>query len=159
MTFYISALEILLLTYLIILYAVDRYYWDAWDPVHVCEGLFAVGNILNFTRLFHLLAINEHLGPMLISLERMIKVSSTSVFYLFAFESFVTWVIMSGTDQQGRKSRRGQGGKHVPPPKKNVERRTVIRHVPLNMTHICFTITITKFHSSANCSQRNQAVL
>jgi len=53
----------------------DRYYWDAWDPVHVCEGLFAVGNILNFTRMFHLLAINEHLGPMLISLERMIKVS------------------------------------------------------------------------------------
>lgn len=55
--------------------AVDRYYWHAWDPVHVCEGLFAVGNLLNFTRLFHLLAINEHLGPMLISLERMIKVS------------------------------------------------------------------------------------
>ena len=55
--------------------AADRYYWDAWDPVHVCEGLFAVGNILNFTRMFHLLAINEHLGPMLISLERMIKVS------------------------------------------------------------------------------------
>jgi len=58
-----------------LLCAVDRYYWDAWDPVHVCEGLFAVGNILNFTRMFHLLAINEFLGPMLISLERMIKVS------------------------------------------------------------------------------------
>ncbi|ELT93222.1 hypothetical protein CAPTEDRAFT_147411, partial [Capitella teleta] len=50
-----------------------RYYWDSWDPVHVCESLFAVGHILNFSRLFHLLAINEHLGPMLISLERMIK--------------------------------------------------------------------------------------
>ena len=64
-----------LLTYLL---TTDRYYWNAWDPVHVCEGLFAVSNILNFTRLFHLLAINEHLGPMLISLERMIKVSPTS---------------------------------------------------------------------------------
>jgi len=52
----------------------DRYYWHALDPEHVCEALFAVGNILNFSRLFHLLAINEHLGPMLISLERMIKV-------------------------------------------------------------------------------------
>ncbi|ESO08660.1 hypothetical protein HELRODRAFT_169548 [Helobdella robusta] len=51
----------------------DRYYWDSWDPVHVCEALFAVGNIINFARLFHLLSINEHLGPMLISLERMIK--------------------------------------------------------------------------------------
>lgn len=53
----------------------DRFYWDAWDPVHVSEAMLALGNILNFTRLFHLLAINEHLGPMLISLERMIKVS------------------------------------------------------------------------------------
>lgn len=55
---------------------IDRYYWDAWDPVYVCEALFAIGNILNFARLFHLLAINEHLGPMLISLERMIKVNA-----------------------------------------------------------------------------------
>jgi len=45
----------------------------------VCEGLFAVGNILNFTRLFHLLAISELLGPMLISLERMIKVGRSLV--------------------------------------------------------------------------------
>lgn len=52
----------------------DRFYWDDLDPVHVGEAMFAVGNILNFARLFHLLAINEHLGPMLISLERMIKV-------------------------------------------------------------------------------------
>lgn len=63
--------------------AADRYYWNAWDPVHVCEGLFAVGNILNFTRLFHLLAINEHLGPMLISLERMIKVRQMQNICLF----------------------------------------------------------------------------
>jgi hypothetical protein len=52
----------------------DRFYWDAWDPVHVSEAMLAFGNILNFARLFHLLAISEHLGPMLISLERMIKV-------------------------------------------------------------------------------------
>nr|AWJ68223.1 putative transient receptor potential channel 4 [Hirudo verbana] len=51
----------------------DRFYWDSWDPTHVCEALFAIGNIVNFARLFHLLSINEHLGPMLISLERMIK--------------------------------------------------------------------------------------
>ena len=52
----------------------DRFYWDAWDPAYVSEALFAVGNILNFTRLFYLMAISEHLGPMLVSLERMLKV-------------------------------------------------------------------------------------
>ena len=62
------------LYYVRVLVISDRFYWDAWDPYYVCEALFAVGNILNFTRLFQLLAINEHLGPMLISLERMIKV-------------------------------------------------------------------------------------
>jgi hypothetical protein len=64
------------------LISADRFYWDAWDPVHVSEAMLALGNILNFTRLFHLLAINEHLGPMLISLERMIKVSSVDSFFL-----------------------------------------------------------------------------
>ena len=60
----------------------DRFYWDAWDPGHVSEALFAVANILNFTRLFYLMAISEHLGPMLVSLERMLKVHEI---YLFAY--------------------------------------------------------------------------
>ena len=53
---------------------IDRFYWSSWDPCHVSEGLTCVANVLTFARLFYLLAINEHLGPMLISLERMVKV-------------------------------------------------------------------------------------
>lgn len=58
----------------------DRFYWDAWDPNHLTEACYAVGNVLNFTRLFYLLVINDHLGPLLISLERMIKVNIVSGF-------------------------------------------------------------------------------
>ena len=53
---------------------VDRYYWEPWDPQHISEGLFAVGNVLSFARLSYLLAANEHLGPMQISLAKMLKV-------------------------------------------------------------------------------------
>jgi len=81
--------------YIVIYCAADRYYWNAWDPVYVCEGLFAVGNILNFTRLFHLLAISELLGPMLISLERMIKVSRSSDFKILQ-GSIVTQTALDG---------------------------------------------------------------
>ncbi len=53
----------------------DRYYWKAEDPMNVCEGVFAVANVLSFCRLFYLLAANETMGPLQISLLRMITVS------------------------------------------------------------------------------------
>ena len=43
--------------------------------MNICEGLFAVANVLSFSRLFYLLAANEQLGPLQISLRRMISVS------------------------------------------------------------------------------------
>ena len=55
---------------------VDRYYWSALDPGNISEALYSAANVLTFARLFYLLAISEHLGPMLISLERMIKVGN-----------------------------------------------------------------------------------
>ena len=54
----------------------DRLHWDPWDPIHICEGAFAVANVLSFSRLFYYLAANEHLGPLQISLRRMILVSN-----------------------------------------------------------------------------------
>ena len=65
----------------------DRFYWSAWDPCNVSEALNCVANVLTFARLFYLLAINEHLGPMLISLERMVKVKPHS---LIAVANFST---------------------------------------------------------------------
>lgn len=72
--------------YLVYWLVPDRFYWDTLDPTNMCEALYSVANVLTFARLFYLLAINEHLGPMLISLERMTKVKNPSlmhvVFYL-----------------------------------------------------------------------------
>lgn len=54
----------------------DRLRWDPMDPINIAESLFALANILSFTRICYLLPANESLGPMQISLGRMINVSS-----------------------------------------------------------------------------------
>ncbi|KAK3611420.1 hypothetical protein CHS0354_027146 [Potamilus streckersoni] len=51
----------------------DRFYWNPWDPINISEGLFAIGNILSFARVSYLLPANEALGPLQISLGRMLK--------------------------------------------------------------------------------------
>ncbi|XP_067652224.1 short transient receptor potential channel 7-like isoform X3 [Haliotis asinina] len=51
----------------------DRMYWNVYDPINLAEGMFAVGNILSFSRISYLLPANETLGPLQISLGRMIK--------------------------------------------------------------------------------------
>ncbi|KAL3859306.1 hypothetical protein ACJMK2_009531 [Sinanodonta woodiana] len=51
----------------------DRFYWSPWDPINISEGLFAIGNILSFARVSYLLPANEALGPLQISLGRMLK--------------------------------------------------------------------------------------
>jgi hypothetical protein len=52
----------------------DRYYWVPLDPINVAEGLFAIANILSFTRICFLLPAFQHLGPLQISLGRMMSV-------------------------------------------------------------------------------------
>lgn len=53
----------------------DRYYWDPTDPQIICEGLFALANVFSFARLSYILAVDDNLGPLQISLGRMITVS------------------------------------------------------------------------------------
>lgn len=53
----------------------DRYYWDKFDPYHVSEGIFAIANVLTFSRVSAMLPVNDVLGPMQISLGRMLNVS------------------------------------------------------------------------------------
>lgn len=57
----------------------DRLRWDPMDPINIAESLFALANILSFTRICYLLPANESLGPMQISLGRMINVSTGHV--------------------------------------------------------------------------------
>lgn len=49
-----------------------RTYWDAFEPVLVAEGLFAVGNIFSFARIIYLFQTNPYLGPLQISLGCML---------------------------------------------------------------------------------------
>uniref|UniRef100_A0A2C9LC42 DH domain-containing protein n=1 Tax=Biomphalaria glabrata TaxID=6526 RepID=A0A2C9LC42_BIOGL len=42
----------------------DRINWDVMDPINTSEGLFAMANILSFSRISYLLRANEILGPL-----------------------------------------------------------------------------------------------
>ncbi|KAK3787112.1 hypothetical protein RRG08_030275 [Elysia crispata] len=52
----------------------DRIFWSPYDPMNMQEGAFSVANILSVIRIIYLLPANESLGPLQISLVRMIKV-------------------------------------------------------------------------------------
>ncbi|XP_063439378.1 short transient receptor potential channel 7-like [Mytilus trossulus] len=68
----------------------DRFYWDSWDPINMSEGLFAVANILSFSRISYLLPANEALGPLQISLGRMIKdILKFLAFIVLVFSAFM----------------------------------------------------------------------
>lgn len=53
--------------------------WDAWDPHLISEGLFAVANVISFTKISYLLPANELSGPMQISLAKMLTVSTRAI--------------------------------------------------------------------------------
>ncbi|KAK3600933.1 hypothetical protein CHS0354_004142 [Potamilus streckersoni] len=68
----------------------NRFCWEQSDPLNVAEGLFAIGNVISFTRLFYLFAANEFLGPLQISLARMIAdITKFIVVFLVALVAFM----------------------------------------------------------------------
>ncbi|XP_063903839.1 transient receptor potential-gamma protein isoform X2 [Zophobas morio] len=63
--------------------------WDAWDPMLISEGLFSAANIFSSLKLVHIFSVNPHLGPLQVSLSRMVmdimKFFFLYVLVLFAF--------------------------------------------------------------------------
>ncbi|KAI1285513.1 Transient receptor potential-gamma protein [Halotydeus destructor] len=63
--------------------------WDAFDPILLAEGLFAAANIFSSLKLVYIFSVNPHLGPLQISLGRMvidiIKFFSVYTLVCFAF--------------------------------------------------------------------------
>ena len=51
---------------------VRRRDWNAWDPTLISEGIFAAANIFSSLKLVYIFTINPHLGPLQISLGRMV---------------------------------------------------------------------------------------
>jgi hypothetical protein len=53
----------------------DRIYWQHSDPIHLAEGLFAIGTVSALVRLCFVFYIYRQLGPLQITLGKMIKVN------------------------------------------------------------------------------------
>ncbi|CAH0386100.1 unnamed protein product [Bemisia tabaci] len=61
--------------------------WDMFDPHLLSEGAFAASMIFSFLKLVHIFSINPHLGPLQISLGRMI-VDIIKFFFIYTLVLF-----------------------------------------------------------------------
>uniref|UniRef100_A0A146KZM0 Transient receptor potential protein n=6 Tax=Lygus hesperus TaxID=30085 RepID=A0A146KZM0_LYGHE len=72
-------------------YGIDPYYprenWDMFDPMLISEGAFAAGMIFSFLKLVHIFSVNPHLGPLQISLGRMI-IDIIKFFFIYTLVLF-----------------------------------------------------------------------
>jgi len=63
--------------------------WDTWDPTLISEGLFAAANIFSSLKLVYIFSVNPYLGPLQVSLSRMVidimKFTFLYLLVLFAF--------------------------------------------------------------------------
>ncbi|XP_037094495.1 transient receptor potential-gamma protein-like [Pollicipes pollicipes] len=62
--------------------------WHPYDPMFISEGMYGAANIFSFLKLIHILSVNQHLGPLQISLGRM-------VFDIIKFMCIVMLVVFS----------------------------------------------------------------
>lgn len=62
--------------------------WDPYDPMLISEGMFGAANIFSFLKLVHIFSVHPHLGPLQISLGRM-------VFDIIKFFFIYTWVVFA----------------------------------------------------------------
>ncbi|XP_077422308.1 short transient receptor potential channel 4b [Vanacampus margaritifer] len=77
MDFIMNALYLATISLKIVAYAKysgpkPRCNWDMWHPTLIAEALFAIANIFSSLRLICLFTANSHLGPLQISLGRML---------------------------------------------------------------------------------------
>lgn len=74
---------------------IPRELWDDFDPQLIAEGLFAAANIFSAIKLVHLFSINPHLGPLQISLGRMV----IDIVKFFCIYSLVLLAFACGLNQ------------------------------------------------------------
>ncbi|KAF2365767.1 Ion transport domain [Trinorchestia longiramus] len=69
--------------------SLSRDQWDTWDPMLIAEGLFAAANIFSSLKLVYIFSVNPYLGPLQVSLSRMVvdilKFAFLYLLTLFAF--------------------------------------------------------------------------
>ncbi|CAH0560770.1 unnamed protein product [Brassicogethes aeneus] len=64
-----------------------REMWDSFEPMLISEGAFAAGMIFSFLKLVHIFSVNPHLGPLQISLGRMI-IDIVKFFFIYSLVLF-----------------------------------------------------------------------
>uniref|UniRef100_UPI00358F4A12 short transient receptor potential channel 4-like n=2 Tax=Myxine glutinosa TaxID=7769 RepID=UPI00358F4A12 len=69
---YIATISLKLVAYLKYSGSKPREQWEMWHPTLVAEAVFAIANIFSSLRLISLFTANSHLGPLQISLGRML---------------------------------------------------------------------------------------
>ncbi|CAD7088934.1 unnamed protein product [Hermetia illucens] len=74
---------------------IRREEWNDFDPQLIAEGLFAAANIFSALKLVHLFSINPHLGPLQISLGRMV----IDIVKFFSIYSLVLFAFACGLNQ------------------------------------------------------------
>ncbi|XP_064481679.1 transient receptor potential-gamma protein-like isoform X2 [Ornithodoros turicata] len=78
--------------------------WDAWDPILIAEGLFATANIFSSLKLVYIFSVNPHLGPLQISLGRMVidivKFFFVYTLVLFAFACGINQLLWYYADNE-----------------------------------------------------------
>ncbi|KAK1130897.1 hypothetical protein K0M31_017201 [Melipona bicolor] len=92
---------------------VPRETWSDFDPQLIAEGLFAAANIFSALKLIHLFSINPHLGPLQISLGRMVidivKFFFIYTLVLFAFACGLNQLLWYFAELERRKCYSGIG--------------------------------------------------
>ncbi|CAK9823717.1 Transient-receptor-potential-like protein [Anthophora retusa] len=92
---------------------VPRETWGDFDPQLIAEGLFAAANIFSALKLIHLFSINPHLGPLQISLGRMVidivKFFFIYTLVLFAFACGLNQLLWYFAELERRKCYSGIG--------------------------------------------------
>ncbi|CAD7012256.1 unnamed protein product [Ceratitis capitata] len=66
---------------------VPREKWNDYDPQLIAEGLLAAANVFSALKLVHLFSINPHLGPLQISLGRMV-IDIVKFFFIYSLVLF-----------------------------------------------------------------------
>ncbi|XP_015916852.2 transient-receptor-potential-like protein [Parasteatoda tepidariorum] len=93
---------------------IPREAWNAYDPMLIADGLFAAGNVFAALKLVHIFSINPYLGPLQISLGRMvidiIKFFFIYALVLFAFACGLNQLLWYYADMEKKQCFSGPGG-------------------------------------------------
>ncbi|KAH9638274.1 hypothetical protein HF086_013712 [Spodoptera exigua] len=88
-----------------------REQWDAWDPMLLSEGLFSAANIFSSLKLVYIFSVNPHLGPLQVSLSRMVldilKFFVLDILVIFAFSCGLNQLLWYYADMEKKRCTTG----------------------------------------------------